>query len=110
MTQLPLSESFNTTDYEKLRKLIHELDEINDAADDATWILTSAFIIFTMQSGFGLLEAGSVSKKNESNIMMKNAIDVVCGGFSYWLYGYAFTSLVTKILSEFSVTVDNFVT
>ena len=25
---------------------------------DATWILTSAFIIFTMQSGFGLLEAG----------------------------------------------------
>ena len=26
--------------------------------DDATWILTSAFIIFTMQSGFGLVEAG----------------------------------------------------
>lgn len=28
------------------------------ASGDATWILTSAFIIFTMQSGFGLLEAG----------------------------------------------------
>lgn len=28
---------------------------------DATWILTSAFIIFTMQSGFGLLEAGKSS-------------------------------------------------
>ena len=28
---------------------------------DATWILTSAFIIFTMQSGFGLLEAGNIS-------------------------------------------------
>lgn len=26
--------------------------------DDATWILTSAFIIFTMQSGFGLVESG----------------------------------------------------
>lgn len=26
--------------------------------DDATWILTSAFIIFTMQSGFGLIESG----------------------------------------------------
>ena len=25
---------------------------------DATWILTSAFIIFTMQSGFGLIESG----------------------------------------------------
>ena len=28
---------------------------------DAAWILTSAFIIFTMQSGFGLLEAGEES-------------------------------------------------
>lgn len=26
--------------------------------EDATWILTSAFIIFTMQSGFGLIESG----------------------------------------------------
>ena len=31
-----------------------------DAAGDASWILTSSFIIFTMQSGFGLLEAGKV--------------------------------------------------
>lgn len=27
--------------------------------EDATWILTSAFIIFTMQSGFGLIESGN---------------------------------------------------
>ena len=37
--------------------------------DDATWILTSAFIIFTMQSGFGLLESGSVSQKNEVGLI-----------------------------------------
>ena len=30
----------------------------NNEAGDGIWILTSAFIIFTMQSGFGLLEAG----------------------------------------------------
>ena len=42
----------------------------NDESSDALWILSSAFIIFTMQSGFGLLEAGrgivdiySVSKR-----------------------------------------------
>ena len=58
-------------------------------SDDATWILTSAFIIFTMQSGFGLLEAGMVSRKNEANIMVKNAMDVVFGGLSYWLFGFA---------------------
>ena len=57
-------------------------------ADDATWVLTSAFIIFTMQSGFGLLESGSVSQKNEVNIMFKNAVDILFGGMSYWMFGY----------------------
>ena len=57
--------------------------------DDATWILTSAFIIFTMQSGFGLLEAGLVSRKNETNIMVKNAIDIIFGGLAYWIFGFA---------------------
>ena len=64
-------------------------DEVG--SDDATWILTSAFIIFTMQSGFGLLESGMVSRKNEVNIMAKNAIDVIYGGLSYWLFGFAFS-------------------
>ncbi|CAL8107424.1 unnamed protein product [Orchesella dallaii] len=59
--------------------------------DDATWILTSAFIIFTMQTGFGLLESGCVSLKNEVNIMMKNVIDIVFGGITYWLFGYGLT-------------------
>ncbi|KAK6179626.1 hypothetical protein SNE40_011941 [Patella caerulea] len=59
--------------------------------DDATWILTSSFIIFTMQSGFGLLEAGAVAGKNEVNIMMKNVVDVVFGGITYWMFGYGFS-------------------
>ncbi|XP_046852552.1 putative ammonium transporter 3 [Xenia sp. Carnegie-2017] len=65
------------------------IDEVN--SDDATWILTSAFIIFTMQSGFGLLESGSVSQKNEANIMVKNAVDVIIGGLAYWIFGFAFS-------------------
>lgn len=56
--------------------------------DDATWILTSSFIIFTMQSGFGLLEAGAVTNKNEVNIMVKNAADVIFGGLTYWAFGF----------------------
>ena len=59
--------------------------------EDATWILTNSFIIFTMQSGFGLLESGMVSVKNEANIMVKNAVDVIFGGFSYWVFGFAFS-------------------
>ena len=38
--------------------------------------------------GFGLLEAGSVSSKNEVNIMVKNAVDVIFGGLTYWAFGY----------------------
>ncbi|PAV89117.1 hypothetical protein WR25_05259 [Diploscapter pachys] len=56
--------------------------------DDAVWIITSSFIIFTMHSGFGLLESGSVSAKDEVNIMVKNVVDVVFGGLSYWSVGY----------------------
>ncbi|XP_035701617.1 putative ammonium transporter 3 [Folsomia candida] len=59
--------------------------------DDATWILTSSFIIFTMQTGFGLLESGCVSLKNEVNIMMKNVVDIVFGGLTYWLFGFGLT-------------------
>ena len=30
-----------------------------------------------------------VAKKNEANIMIKNAIDVILGGLSFWMFGYA---------------------
>ncbi|CAB3403889.1 unnamed protein product [Caenorhabditis bovis] len=56
--------------------------------DDAVWIISSSFIIFTMHSGFGLLESGSVSAKDEVNIMVKNVVDVVFGGLSYWSVGF----------------------
>ncbi|KAG8316752.1 Ammonium transporter [Homalodisca vitripennis] len=62
----------------------------NITMEDSNWIMTSAFIIFTMQTGFGLLESGCVSLKNEVNIMMKNVVDIFLGGISYWLFGFGF--------------------
>ncbi|XP_046399246.1 putative ammonium transporter 2 [Ischnura elegans] len=59
--------------------------------DDTTFLMTSSFIIFTMQTGFGLLESGCVSLKNEVNIMVKNVADVVLGGFTYWIFGFGFS-------------------
>ena len=41
-----------------------------------------------MQTGFGMLESGCVSLKNEVNIMMKNVVDIVLGGITYWGFGY----------------------
>jgi len=59
-----------------------------DYADDATWILTSSFVILTMQSGFGLLEMGSSVPGSAVNIMLKNVFDVVFGALSYYMLGY----------------------
>jgi len=75
----------------QLLKDFEKTSDINDDAGDAAWILTSAFIIFTMQSGFGLLEAGSCSLKNECNIMIKNAVDVIFGALGYYICGFAFS-------------------
>ena len=65
-------------------------EEINngDNWDNATWVLNSAFVIITMQSGFGLLESGTVTQKNSINIMMKNLCDIIFGGIIYWIFGY----------------------
>ena len=41
-----------------------------------------------LKIGFGMLESGIVSLKNEVNIMMKNVVDVVLGGLTYWAFGY----------------------
>ncbi|CAK8992034.1 unnamed protein product [Durusdinium trenchii] len=66
-----------------------DLDALNgDHADDATWVLTSSFVILTMQSGFGMLEMGSSSKGHEVNIVLKNIFDVVCGALAYYCVGY----------------------
>lgn len=35
-----------------------------------------------------MLESGCVSLKNEVNIMMKNVVDIVLGGLTYWLFGF----------------------
>ena len=36
-----------------------------------------------------MLEAGAVASKNTVNIMVKNVVDVVFGGMTYWMFGYA---------------------
>ncbi len=36
-----------------------------------------------------MLESGIVSLKNQTNIMMKNVVDVVLGGLTYWAFGYS---------------------
>ncbi|XP_064472426.1 putative ammonium transporter 3 [Ornithodoros turicata] len=63
---------------------------IHQDAQSPFWIfIPSSF--FPTASGFGLLESGCVTRKNEVNIMVKNAVDVVFGGLGYWMFGYGFS-------------------
>ena len=55
--------------------------------DDASWVMACTFLIFTMHTGYGLIESGLCGRKNEVNILMRNALDVVLSGFVFWCVG-----------------------
>ena len=38
-----------------------------------------------------IFNVGSVHAKNEANIMIKNAIDIIFGTLSFWICGFAFS-------------------
>ncbi|GAB5363095.1 hypothetical protein AAMO2058_000853900 [Amorphochlora amoebiformis] len=54
------------------------------------FILTCAVLVFWMQAGFAILEAGSVRPKNTNNILFKNLMDCAIGALGFWILGYSF--------------------
>jgi len=56
---------------------------------DTFWILFCAILVFFMQAGFGMLEAGLVRTKNAGNVLMKNVIDFSFAVIGYFIFGYA---------------------
>lgn len=55
---------------------------------DQLWVLLLSFIIFFMQLGFLLLEAGSVPKSHTKTIMIKNISDACFGALGWYIVGY----------------------
>ncbi|XP_017875430.1 putative ammonium transporter 3 [Ceratina calcarata] len=80
---------------------INIISAYNLNLEDSNWIVTNSFIIFTMQTGFGMLESGCVSLKNEVNIMMKNVVDIVLGGLTYWAFGFAMSFGTDRLKNPF---------
>jgi Amt family ammonium transporter len=56
------------------------------------WLLLASSVIFFMQAGFGMLEAGNVQSKNTKNILIKNMLDSAMGALSFWAFGFAFAA------------------
>ena len=52
------------------------------------WVLVASALIYFMQAGFALCEAGLTRAKNTGNILMKNLMDFCIGTPCYWLVGF----------------------
>lgn len=52
------------------------------------WVLLSAFLVFFMQAGFALVEAGFTQAKNAINILMKNFSDFLIASLAFFAVGY----------------------
>lgn len=59
-----------------------------NSALDILWVLIAGILVFWMQAGFALVEAGFTRAKNVGNIIMKNFMDFSLGSLIFWIIGY----------------------
>lgn len=55
---------------------------------DNLWVFIAGVLVFLMQAGFAMLEAGLTRSKNVGNIMAKNLADASLGILMFFLVGY----------------------
>ncbi len=71
------------------------------------WTCIAAFLVFFMQAGFAMVEAGFTRAKNAVNIIMKNVMDFSIGTLGFFLVGFGLMFGVTNGLfgtSDFALS------
>src|SRR5581483_10417698 len=72
---------------------------VGDAAPDpvasvnainTAWTLIAAFLVFGMQVGFVMLEAGFARERESVNILVEGIADTCICGILFWAIGFAF--------------------
>ncbi len=66
----------------------HETSMINSI--NTVWTLVAAFLVFGMQAGFVMLEAGFARARETVNVLMECIFDTCLCGLLFWAIGYAF--------------------
>jgi Amt family ammonium transporter len=66
----------------------HETSIINSL--NTVWTLVAAALVFGMQAGFVMLEAGFARKRETVNVLIECVLDTAICGVSFWAIGYAF--------------------
>jgi Amt family ammonium transporter len=62
--------------------------ELVQSHADYVWTLVAAALVFFMQAGFAMVEAGFTRAKNAVNILMKNLMDFSLGSIGFWAIGF----------------------
>jgi len=55
---------------------------------DTGWVLLTGFLVFFMQTGFALLEAGIIRQNSAVNALMENFIDAGLTALIWWAVGF----------------------
>lgn len=58
------------------------------SSSDVMWTLLAAALVYFMQAGFAMAEAGLTRAKNTGNILMKNMMDFSIGTPAFWIIGF----------------------
>jgi len=67
---------------------IKPADHIN--AINTAWVLLGAFLVFGMQAGFTMLEAGFCRSRETVNVLVECVFDTCVCGLLHWAWGFAF--------------------
>jgi Amt family ammonium transporter len=57
-------------------------------AIDTVWVMVAGFLVFWMNAGFGLVEAGLARKKNTVMILSKNFVVFAASTLAFWAIGF----------------------
>ncbi|HTB26175.1 MAG TPA: hypothetical protein VK711_12450, partial [Puia sp.] len=66
----------------------HETSMMNSI--NTVWTLVAAFLVFGMQAGFIMLEAGFARARETVNVLMECIFDTCLCGLLFWAIGYSF--------------------
>ena len=81
---------------EELLNAIGTAVESASSTTFSVWFLVGAALVFWMQAGFAMVEAGFTRAKNTGNIIMKNLMDFCIGTVMWFLIGASFMLTYTN--------------
>lgn len=76
-------------------------------AIDTVWVALCAALIFLMEGGFALLEAGFIRAKNAMSIIAKVIIDICFGGLAFYVVGFGIAYGISNGWFAFDLGIPN---